>query len=275
MLCCHPTEGRVRQSRTRAFTLIELLVVTAIIAVLVSILLPALGAARRQSRRVACLSRLRNLHIGWEGYLQDHDGAFLQGVNVNYNYGGGQGTAGLPPNWTWPPGTPVPKPLNKYVGLDLVVSTDQAQAYRCPADVGVDVAPDLHQRYYGTSYLTNLILVGQDQYNVPSDAPLMLRMLLYEMNDRLPGLTISRVTTHPSDLMLLADATWWHAWYDGADATNDWHGRIGWHCAGFLDGHGAFTRFERRTYKATGYALIPFRDLSDQAAKIQAEMPDD
>ncbi len=59
-------------SERRAFTLIELLVVVAIVALLVSILLPSLSAARRTTRTVLCGTNLRQLAAGWTLYAQDN-----------------------------------------------------------------------------------------------------------------------------------------------------------------------------------------------------------
>jgi prepilin-type N-terminal cleavage/methylation domain-containing protein/prepilin-type processing-associated H-X9-DG protein len=65
----HPTS-----SSRRAFTLVELLATVAIVAALVSLLLPAAGAMRQRARTAACASNLRSLQLASLAYATDHAG---------------------------------------------------------------------------------------------------------------------------------------------------------------------------------------------------------
>src|SRR5256885_1411771 len=69
-----------------AFTLIELLIVIAVIALLIGILLPALGKARARSRAVTCATRLQQLGVGLTLYFGDYDNTLPQ---VRVDVGGG------------------------------------------------------------------------------------------------------------------------------------------------------------------------------------------
>ncbi len=65
-------EQGCRLESARAFTLVEVLIVTGIIALLASLLLPALAAAKRRGRGVACLSNAKELVTAWILYADDH-----------------------------------------------------------------------------------------------------------------------------------------------------------------------------------------------------------
>lgn len=109
--------------RPRAFTLIELLVVISIIALLIGILLPTLGAARDAARSADCLSRVRSMAVAANAIVADENGLLPAAF-------GGPGGDPLPDGTTGD-GLSYVDYFERYIDIGDVTS-DQEDYYLCP-----------------------------------------------------------------------------------------------------------------------------------------------
>lgn len=121
---------RSRSLSSHGFTLIELLVVIAIIAILASMLLPAIVKGKAQAHRVQCMNNVKQLSTAWFLYTGDHNDQFVHN---------GEGDLTLA---TWVQGSfaTIPRDATNY---QLIVSPryslfagyiKELGVYKCPAD---------------------------------------------------------------------------------------------------------------------------------------------
>jgi prepilin-type N-terminal cleavage/methylation domain-containing protein/prepilin-type processing-associated H-X9-DG protein len=252
--------NRSKSNKIIGFTLVELLIVISIIVLLLAILIPALSMARINARRIGCQSNLKQLALCWGMYLDDYDGDFYQGVNANVNYGGWRGLT----NW-WP------RPLNSYVANNPNELTESnAKVFCCPADKGGIPGIFVQEKAYhaiGTSYQTNLFLIGQDRVNTNTNEK--TTVLYQEINSRLLNLNLSRVSSNPSTLLLMGDYGWIDQWKFNKKDLTQWHSKEFKYNLAFLDGHVGFLNIRKDYFVTNEYSVLPFQELYSLAQEVQ------
>jgi prepilin-type N-terminal cleavage/methylation domain-containing protein len=164
------------QSTRKAFTLIELLVVIAIIAILSSILLPALAKAKEKGRRISCISNVKQIATAMMMYVSDFSGKYPPrfpdpAAGPSYSCKPCRTT-----NWT--------QYVSAYLATSTNVTGSSSSPFICTADNGIPkvVAADPFNAatprpgrladFYGSSYCLNTVMtrLGKETaVRIPSD----------------------------------------------------------------------------------------------------------
>jgi len=144
-----------RGNSRRLFTLIELLVVIAIIAILASMLLPALNKAKRKAQAITCISQQKQLGMAFPQYANDYDDYYPCRQQYQTTSGDLFDTAKGPIAWT--------TALHGYLGLptsgniySFWYAPPKKNPFRCPS-----LLTEVKEIYY-TAYGYNVALFGED-----------------------------------------------------------------------------------------------------------------
>jgi len=212
--------------RYRGFSLIELLISIAIVAVLLSILLPGLSYARKLSSSAVCASNLRQIGMAWEGYQDDprnQGQAPRTESEPMWRYGGVsfRGTERVAV-------LDAERPINRYLADDAALdSKSMAQLFRCPGDAGV------FARGSGNGTTRNSILSRESCYQTFGTSyranESVIEVPLDDGTGLMRPLKSHEVYVSASRLLVLGDT----AWYYGTRAANhsdagfeaSWHGK--------------------------------------------------
>ena len=135
--------NRINRRRSGYFTLIELLIVIAIVAILASLLLPALNRARKKAYTASCQSNLKQLSLAKTSYTSDYDSYYIPYKNMD-------GDTAWP--WRLKDGKYLHSPRSYYCTAAMQVLTDPSTSGNDNAIADPDTASSYSAITYGYNY---------------------------------------------------------------------------------------------------------------------------
>ena len=234
----------------RAFTLVELLVVIGIIALLISILMPALRKARESAYAVNCASNQRQLMMGFLLFANEHKG-HLPGNFVDYDQPDADRRAWLLNAYEPPSAAPASGTVFRYVNYNKAI-------YLCPAQESIRGGDGISSNgffdysafgVFSGAKTTNV--KGEARFTIPATGVVDTKptpIIVEESLDYLNGANVeglhnysdrmSNVHRKGSNYASIDGSVHWHQFYPNADTWN-WRTRT----PGGTDlqlGHGGF-----------------------------------
>ncbi len=199
-----------RASRHQGFTLIELLVVLAIIAILISLLLPAINGGKEQAKLGKCINNQRQIGFAFKLYSDDYDTRFPvlgDWSNPAFAIGGGD-PDGSVKEWPNMPAA-TNRPLWGYM--------PSREIFKCPSDRGADIRP------FWSKAVKSVFAAGGSSYRYNSNPWVPTRRTLADPINGLAGKPESWIL-EPARHVLLDEppALPWFA-DDGRPFLHQWH----------------------------------------------------
>ena len=233
----------------KGFTLIELLVVISVIAVLMAILMPALGAAREQARKTSCLSNMRQVGMALTVYQVDYDKTPPKTQAV-FNYASPSAEDN------------VLKLLRPYVCADR--KEEATPVYACPSLKDNPNPAYAPTRTSCTSYLVNSVLMGRRVASIPNPGRLIVMQEGWSLSNHLwvqpepitrsQAVFEGRETTQYREWHMFANESDHPSWFtkERVEQTGNVHNEGGGYI--FADGHADYRKYWER--ESGDYGLV-------------------